>query len=89
MLTIKAYRKAYVNVIICHTSFSQCHGRTLKINMYYKTHSDILGKLLICGICAIISNTALFCVTSSQSYDFCELSIFPVKSVIIKTRNMD
>lgn len=89
MLINKAYRKGLLNVIVCHTNFSWCPERNLEISMYYKTHSDILGKLMFCGIYAIISKRALFSVTTYQGYDFWELSNFPVRLVIINIRNMD
>lgn len=81
--------KLLLNLIIYHSNFSRCHERMLKIGVYYKTYSDILGKLLICDIRAVISNTASFCVTTSQDYDSSELSISPVRILIVNTRNMD
>lgn len=81
ILTDKAYVKP--NNIPHWLFLRSC---TLKISMY-KTYSIYWGND-ICGGCAIISNTAIFCVTISLGCDFSELSIFPVMIEIVKS-NMD
>lgn len=53
----------------------------------YKTYS-IYWRNDTSGGCAIISNTAMLCVTTSLACDFSELSIFPVMIKIVKS-NMD